>query len=154
MKIVTSEFIETIETLINNLQPEDFPDAEEYKLAQKYNALPLGVDLLDYVFMTPKGEVIWEDYEGEFGSANDLQSLIRVLVAGKKRYPQFERFIPQRSDDSKTCPACKGSGIMPHSKDLSTGKEGKCFICAGLGWITEEFWKEFNERQKELKNSE
>jgi hypothetical protein len=148
MKIVTSEFIETIETLINNLKPENFSDPEEYKLAQKYKALPIGFDLLAYVFLTPNGEVIWDDCEGEVGSSSDSQSLIRILVAGKKRYTQLEKFIPKRSDESKNCPLCEGSGIREQSRDLSTGKPGKCFICAGLGWVTNKTYLEI------FKNSE
>ena len=151
MKIVTPEFQKTIQDLIDNLQANHFPDAEEYKLAQKYRALPLGFDLLAYVFLTPSGEVIWEDFQDEVGSANDMQGLIRALVSGSRRYPKLAEFIPNRSDESPVCPVCEGSGIMPNSKDLSTGKPGKCFFCAGLGWVTEEFWKEFTESQKQNK---
>ena len=147
MNIVTPEFQKTIQGLIDNLQVEQFSDVEEYKLARKHHALPLGVDMWSYVFLTANGEMIWDDNEGETVSANDLQSLIRALVVTKERYPQFERFIPNRSIDSKTCPICNGAGIWEQSKDVSTGKPGKCFICAGLGWVTDETYLEV------LKNS-
>jgi hypothetical protein len=137
MKIVTSEFQKMVEDLINNLQPNDFPDAEEYKLAQKYNALPLGFDLLAYVFLTSNGDVIWEDYNGEVGSANDSQSLIRLLVGGSRRYPQLAQFIPNRSDESRTCPLCKGAKVLENSKEIISGNPARCFICSGLGWVTE-----------------
>ena len=148
MKIVTSEFQKTVEDLINNLQPNDFSDAEEYKLARKYNALPLGFDLLAYVFLTLEGEVIWEDYNGEVGSANDLQSLIRLLVGGSIRYPQLAQFIPNRSDESKTCPVCKGAKILENSKEIVSGKPAKCFICSGLGWVTEATYLQILESSK------
>ncbi len=147
MEIVTSEFQRTVQDLIDNLQAEKFLDAAEYRLALKYNALPIGLDLFSYVFLSSNGEVLWDDNEGDVGSSNDLQSLIRVLVAGKRRYPQLAEFIPHRSDESKTCLICNGSGIWKQSKDLSTGKPGKCFFCAGLGWLTEETYLEI------LKNS-
>lgn len=147
MNIVTLEFQKTIQELIDNLQAEQFSDVEEYKLALKYNALPLGVDLWSYIFLTATGEVIWDDNEGDTGSANDLQSLIRVLAVRKKRYPQFERFIPNRSADSKTCPICEGTGINEHSENVSTGEPAGCFLCGSLGWVTDEAFQEI------LKNS-
>jgi hypothetical protein len=148
MKIVTAKFQKTIQDLIDNLHPEQFPDAEEYRLAQKYRALPLGFDLLDYVFLTPNGEVLWEGCLDEVGSVNNTQSLIRVLVSGSRRYPPLTEFIPPRSGESKDCPVCEGSGVWRQSKDIVTDKPTKCFFCAGLGWVTEEFWKEFTENQK------
>jgi hypothetical protein len=147
MKIVTPEFQNTIQDLIDNLQAEQFLDAAEYKLALKYNALPIGLDLFSYVFLNSSGEVLWDDSEGDVGSSNDLQSLIRVLVSGKRRFPQLAEFIPNRSDESKTCPICNGSGIWKQSEDITTGKPRKCFFCAGLGWLTEETYLEI------LKNS-
>lgn len=150
MNIVTPKFQKIVQDLIDNLKAEQFPNAEEYKLALKYKALPLGFDLLAYVFLTPNGEVIWEDFQGDVGNSNDLQGLIRVLV-GQRRYTQLTEFIPERSDESKTCPVCEGSGVWKQSKDLSTGEPGKCFFCAGLGWVTEEFWKEFYDEQEKQK---
>lgn len=131
MKIVTEEFTETIENLISNLRPEDFFNPQEYKLTQKYNALPFGADLFSDVFLTSSGEIIWDDYEGEIGSSTNLQMLINLLVDAKTRYPELEKFIPNQSDDSKTCPICRGFGILENST-------GRCFICGGLGWITDE----------------
>lgn len=147
MKLVTLDFTKTIEELIKNLKLENLPDSEECQLTQKHNALPIGYDLFCYVFLAPNGRVIVEDDEGGSRSFYDLQILIRILVAGKQRYPQFEKFIPSRSASSKNCPICGGSGILEQSKDVSTGKPGECFICAGLGWVTDETFSEI------LKNS-
>jgi hypothetical protein len=148
MKIVTPEFQKTIQNLIDNFQAEQFLDAAEYTLALKYNALPIGLDLFSYVFLNSSGEVLWDDNEGDVGSSNDLQSLIRVLVAGKRRYPQLAEFVPSRSDESKTCLICNGSGILKQSEDLITGKPAKCFFCAGLGWLTEKTYMEILENSK------
>lgn len=138
MKIVTEEFTKTIGDLLNNLNVEDFSDSEEFNLARKYNALPLGFDFIAYTFITPNGEVIWHDFQDDFGKVNDSQHLINALVYGKRRYPQLEKFIPDRSDESKTCPVCKGTGIWKNSKNVVTGEPGNCIVCATLGWVTDE----------------
>ena len=148
MSVNKPEFEKVVQDLIDNLQAEQFSDVEEYNLARKYHALPLGFDFLAYVFLTSEGKVIWKDFEGTVGSSNDLQGLIRVLVAGKRRYPQLAKFIPNRSAESKDCPLCNGSGILNQSKDIATGEPGKCFICAGLGWITEDSYLEILEHSK------
>jgi hypothetical protein len=83
IEIITTEFQKAILSLIENLEIEQFPDAEEYKLALKYDSLPIGLDLFSYVFLNSNGEVIWDDTEGDVGSSNDLQSLIRVLSPEK-----------------------------------------------------------------------
>ena len=148
MNIVTSEFKKTVEDLIKNLKIEDFSDSEEFKLACKYNALPLGFDFLAFTFITSDGEVIWHDYQDDFGKSNDSQGLINALVYGKKRYPQLEKFIPNRSDESKTCPVCEGTGIWKDSKNVVTGKPGNCVICATLGWVTNERYEQMISNQK------
>jgi hypothetical protein len=50
MNIVTTEFREVVERLVNNLQPNECIDAEEYRLAQEFRALPLGLSLWSYAF--------------------------------------------------------------------------------------------------------
>ncbi|HSK73458.1 MAG TPA: hypothetical protein VK892_17300 [Pyrinomonadaceae bacterium] len=146
---VTPDFQKTVQELIDNLRVERFSDAEEYRLAHEYSALPMGVDMWSYVLLTANGEIIDQDYDGNFQHHRvDSQALIRVLVAGKRRYPQLAKFIPNRSDQSKTCPICEGSGIWEQSKDVATEKPGKCFICAGLGWVTEETYSEIQKNSK------
>lgn len=147
MNIVTLEFRQMIQDLIDDLEAEQCSDGAEYRLARQHNALPIGVDFDIYLFVSAEGELIWDNAEGEGGIATDTQSLIRGLVAGKIRYSQLARFIPNRRGDSKKCPVCEGKGVWEKSKDVSTGNPGKCVICAGLGWVTEEFCKEFTEHQ-------
>jgi hypothetical protein len=148
MNIVTSEFKKTVEDLINNLKIEDFSDSEEHKLTHEYNALPLGFDFLAYTFITSDGEVIWHDFKDDFGKSSNSQSLINALVYAKKRFPQLEKFIPNRSENSKTCPICEGTGIWKHSKNVVTGESGNCVICATLGWITNECYEQIISNQK------
>jgi len=152
IKIVTPKFQKTVEDLIKNLSSENGA-SWEIELARKLNALPTGQELWSFILLTPNGEIIDQDFDGNIQHYPfDLQALIRVLVGGSKRYPQLVQFIPSRPDDSKTCPVCEGSGIWEQSKDISTGRPAKCFICAGLGWLNEDYWKVFTEIQKELKN--
>ncbi len=148
MKIVTSEFSKTVEDLINNLKIDDFSDSEEYKLARKYNALPIGFGFLAFTFITSDGEVIWHDFQDEFGKSNDSQSLINALVYGKRRYPELEEFIPTRQESSKICPVCEGTGIMKFSKNVVTREHGNCGICATLGWVTIERYVQIVSNQK------
>ena len=134
-----------------NLKNEDFSDSEEFRLARKYNALPLGFDFLAYTFITSDGEVIWHDFQDDFGKSKDIQGLINALAYGKKRYPQLEKFIPNRFDTAKTCPICKGTGILKESRNVVTGEPGKCVICAGLGWITDECYDQMiNNRKSQI----
>jgi hypothetical protein len=134
MNIVTSEFRELIERLVSNLQSSDCPDAEEYRLAQEYHALPLGFDLWSRVFLTSDGEIIWIGSEPEeITRATDTQSLIRVIVSSTGRYPEFAALISARPNDAVACPACNGTKMS--GKDILNGKLGRCVICAGLGWV-------------------
>jgi len=148
MEIVTSEFRKIVADLIKNIKLKDFLDSEEFKLAHKYNALPLGFDFLAYTFITSNGEVIWHDFQDDFGKSNDSQGLINALVYGKKRYPQLEKFIPNRSDKSKICPVCEGTGIWKDSKNVVTGETGNCIICATLGWVTDECYEQIINNRK------
>lgn len=148
MNIATSEFKKTVDDLINNLNIDNFVDSEEHTLACKYKALPLGFDFLAYTFITSDGEVIWHDFQDDFGKSNDSQSLINALVYGKKRYPELEKFIPNRHESSKICPVCEGTGIWKNSKNVATGEPGNCIICATLGWVTDECYEQIISNHK------
>lgn len=148
MNIVTSEFKKTVKELINKLKTEDFSDSEEYKLARRYNALPLGFDFLAYSFINSDGEVIWHDFQDDFKKSNDSQSLINALVYGKNRYPELEKFIPKRHESLKICPVCEGTGVWKNSKNIATGEPENCVICANLGWVTDECYEQIISNQK------
>jgi len=136
MNLVTSEFHQTVEGLISNLTEENYIDVEEYRLARKHNALPIGIDLWIYIFLTPYGEAILDDGESDNPEIlRTTQAIIRV-VAGAKRYPQLEKFIPNRPNGSKVCPACDGTKNF--GQDVSSRKPVRCVVCGGLGWVIDE----------------
>ena len=102
MNIVTSEFREAVERLLNDLQPGNSIDAEEYRLARKFHALPLGLDLWSYGFLTSDGECIATEWESdEISRSRNTPDLIRALVVAANRYPQLAAFIPARPSDVK-----------------------------------------------------
>jgi hypothetical protein len=133
MEIVSPEFREQIESLFNELKLEDCVEPEEFRLAKKLNALPLGYDLTAFVFLKPDGEVVWYDFtEEKFSSSKDLQGFIRAVVGAAKRYPELEKFIPERPESAEVCIACNGTKSL--GKDISTNQPARCIVCAGLGW--------------------
>ncbi|MDQ3818033.1 MAG: hypothetical protein M3362_10105 [Acidobacteriota bacterium] len=134
MNIVTPEFREAVERLLNDLQLSDCIDAEEYRLAQEFHALPLGLDLWSYGFLTPDGECIATGWElEEIIRSKKIPDLIRALVVAANRYPQLAAFIPARPSDAMTCPLCDGTKVW--GKEIPSGRLGRCFNCAGLGWV-------------------
>jgi hypothetical protein len=133
MELVTAEFHNLVETLLSKIQPEDFPDEEEYRLGLELKALPIGYDLFSYVFLKSNGEVLWSEWEEDkILRSNETQVLIRAIVQATKRYPQFEKFIPARPKNAEVCRACNGSKLW--GGDVSKKQHAKCVFCAGLGW--------------------
>ena len=135
MNIVTSEFREVVERLVNELQPSDCIDAEEYRLAREFHALPLGLDLWSYGFLTSEGEYIATEWEPqEVTRSKATQDLIRALVVAANRYHQLAAFIPARPATAEVCPLCGGTKVL--GKEIPSGQPGRCVNCAGLGWVT------------------
>ena len=133
MELVTAEFHNLVESLLSQIQPEDFPDEEEYRLGLELKALPIGYDLFSYVFLNSNGEVLWSEWEDDkISRSNETQVLIRAIVQATKRYPQFEEFIPERPENAEVCRACNGTTLW--GEDISKKQPAKCVICAGLGW--------------------
>src|SRR4051812_39251799 len=109
MEIVTPEFQETVQRLFDGLTPNDCIDAEEYRLAQEFQALPLGRGWWSYFFLRPDGEQIWTDWEpDDVTRSRSLWGLIYSIVGAADRYPQLSTFIPERPPEAITCPACQG----------------------------------------------
>jgi hypothetical protein len=148
MDILSSELRQLIQTLIASLTPEDCLDAEEYRLAREFEALPLGWDLWSRCFLTADGESIktgWEPGEIE----RHRGELIGVVAsAARHRYPQFAKFIPDRPPDGVTCLLCAGSKTW--GQEGGTKKPAVCFLCAGLGWITRETLTEISKSGEDL----
>src|SRR5690242_18517110 len=112
MNIVTPKFQELVERLIGDLKPDACVDAEEYRLAKEFHALPLGIDLWSYQFLRPDGELIstgWE--QEEISRGYSTSGLIRAVAGVAKRYPQFAAFKPDRPPEAIVCPACQGTRL-------------------------------------------
>ena len=150
MDILSAELQQLIQTLIESLAPEDCLDAEEYRLAREFEALPLGYDLWSYCFLTADGELIKSGWEpGEIERYKDAGSLLGAIVWGsRQRFPQFSQFIPDRPADASTCLLCAGSKTW--GKKNGTEEPGTCFLCAGLGWITRETLAEISRSDKDV----
>lgn len=133
MKLVSPEFSELIESLFEQLTLDKCVEPEEFRLAKEFEALPLGYDLTAFVFLKPGGEMIWWDFiVNEVGKTKDKQSLIRAIVKAAKRYPQLEKFIPERPVDAEVCIACNGTKLWGNA--ITTNQPARCVFCAGLGW--------------------
>ena len=134
--MVTPELRAVVEKLLDDLKPGDCLDAKEYRLSREFHALPLGLNLWSYEFLTPTGEVISTGLE-----ANELsrsvateQELILMLVWGAERYPQLGAFIPSRGPNSIVCRVCDGTRVW--GTKVPGGGPAECFFCGGLGWTT------------------
>jgi hypothetical protein len=133
MNLVTSEFRKTIERLISELKPSDFIDAEENRLAAKFQALPLGISLWSYAFLTSDGELIETEWEpNEILRSKSIQAFTFAVAIAARRFPELKTFIPVQPKNSIVCPACRGTKLF--GEDVVTGKRGKCPACAALGW--------------------
>jgi len=133
MNTLTPKFRLEVERLIKELKPGDFIDAEEKRLAEDLHALPLGISLWSYGFLTSDGEVIQTEWEpNEISRTKHIQTVTCAIVVAARRFPQLEAFIPAEPKDSIACPACQGTKLW--ATNVVTGEPARCVICAGLGW--------------------
>lgn len=133
MNPVTSEFRQVVERLINKLQPTDYINAEEQRLAEDFHALPLGISLWSYGFLTPDGELVQTEWEpDEISRTKNIQEVTCAIVIAARRFPQLECFIPAQPKESIVCPACQGTKLF--GTNVVTGEPSRCVVCAGLGW--------------------
>jgi hypothetical protein len=134
VKYVNSEKLnEVVNELLSGLKPSDCIDQEEYRLSQDLRALPIGIDLWAYMFLTPDGEVIGTGWEpGELERSRDGHTMIKILVWGAERYPPLASLIPGWPPDSDDCQLCAGSGA--HGTLVGSDQPAKCVWCGGLGW--------------------
>ena len=127
-------FREVVERLVNTLRRSDCVDAEEYRLAREFHALPLGLSLWSYGFLTSEGEYIETEWEPkELVRSRNTPDLLRALAHAVNRYPELAAFIPARPADALVCPLCEGTKAW--GREIPSGEPGRCFNCAGLGWV-------------------
>lgn len=133
MNLITQEFRDSVERLIKDLKPEDFIDAEECRLSKQFHALPLGISLWSYGFLTSDGELIETEWEpDEITRTKDISAVICAIAIAARRFPELESFIPSQPQESIVCPACRGTKLWATNAD--TGEPIRCVVCAGLGW--------------------
>jgi hypothetical protein len=121
-----------VNELLPELSPSDFVDAEEYRLSQKFTALPIGSGSFSYFLLNPDGEVISIDSldSEEVERSRESYRLATILAWGTERYPALAPLIPDRPPEAEDCPLCGGSGT-----DVSaTSDEMTCVWCSGLRW--------------------
>ena len=95
----------------------------ERRLADRFQALPVGPDLFREVLLRPDGEVLRVESGVPEERSRSVADQLRVLVLAAARYPSLARFIPDRPPNARTCAFCEGRD------------EGWCAGCFGLGWV-------------------
>src|SRR5262245_26941501 len=137
MKYVNPQELNVVvNELLPELSPSDFADAEEYRLSQKFTALPIGSGSFSYFLLHPDGEVISIDCldSEEVERSRESYRLSTILAWGAERYPALAPLIPERPPEAEDCPLCGGSG-----NDVSVaGDEMTCVWCNGLRWAVVE----------------
>ena len=137
MKYVNPEKLNVVvNELLPELSPSDFADTEEYRLSQKFTALPIGSGSFSYFLLHPDGEVISIDSldSVEIERSRESYRLSTILAWGAERYPALAPLIPERPPEAEDCPLCGGSGT-----DVSfAGNEMTCDWCSGLRWVVVE----------------
>jgi len=133
MKYLNPEKLNVVvNELLPELSPSDFADAEEYRLSQKFTALPIGSGSFSYFLLHPDGEVISIDTldSEEVERSSESYRLSTILAWGAERYPALAPLIPERPPEAEDCPLCGGSGT-----DVSVASaEMACVWCSGLRW--------------------
>jgi len=121
-----------VNELLPELSPSDFADAEEYRLSQKFTALPIGSGSFSYFLLHPDGEVISIDCldSVEVERSRESYRLSTILAWGAERYPALAPLIPERPPEAEDCPLCGGSG----TNVSVAGDEMTCEWCSGLRW--------------------
>jgi hypothetical protein len=133
MNLITSEFRKAVEQLIKALKPEDYINPEERRLSEEFHALPLGISLWSYGFLTSDGELIETEWEpDEISRTKNISEVICAIAIAARRFPELKAFIPSQPKESIVCPMCQGTKFSGTNAD--TGKPVLCVVCAGLGW--------------------
>ena len=79
--------------LMEQLQIGDCTDQYEYRLAKELHALPLGIDLVSYVFLDRTGEVIWALWEPREVTRTRCEgNVMAAFLYALERYPILARF--------------------------------------------------------------
>jgi len=120
LQIATPELAHAIRTLLASGVAHN---PAERRLAERFQALPVGPDLFREVLLRPDGEVLRVESGVPEERSRNVSDQLRVLVLAAARYPALARFIPERPAGAQLCAFCEGRD------------EGWCAGCFGLGWV-------------------
>ena len=101
---------------------------EEAQVSAQFDALVIDSSWW-YYLLRPNGEVISYDPPSVEISTTEA-SLRQALAFAARRYPSLRRFVPPRPPDAGDCYMCAARGVIRSS----TGEDGACPVCGGLGW--------------------
>jgi hypothetical protein len=121
-----------VEAALMRFLADNEPDPTDVKrIARRHHALPLLLDMGGCIALRPSGELIgflW-DSPDELSVESNTQMCHVARAVGTRRYPEISGLAPVRTPQSRTCPACKGTGsIRPDLPNVVCS-------CGGLGWV-------------------
>lgn len=81
-------------------------------------------------FLRPDGSVLVQDPDSEETPAVETDSTWKLIamVAAARKFPELAALLPQRPDNVRDCPVCRGTGLY---------MQVPCSVCRGLGWLVE-----------------
>jgi hypothetical protein len=121
LQVATPQLADAIRALLTSGAARN---PAERRLAERFQALPVGPDLFREVLLRPDGEVLRVESGVPEERSRNPSDQLRVLVLAAARYPSLARFIPERPPGAPACAFCDGRN------------EGWCPGCLGLGWVT------------------
>jgi len=123
--------------VVRNLLTKDFvrdASPKEVELARRLGALPIGIDLGSYIFLTAEGDCILVDtWPNAVERTKAARIVVAALVHAATRYPELKTFVPRRPVDARNCFACDGTGELDYPLGRPVSMD-KCINCCGLGW--------------------
>jgi hypothetical protein len=121
-----------IEKFINEKSPKYAP-LWSRECSKKFNAVPVMMDIGGVFGIRPDGVVVstlWDD-PNQVQIETEARIINIIYFAASKKFPSLASLAPQRTEKSKTCPHCNGSGSHP-----GFGGAVVCY-CGGMGWLPE-----------------
>ncbi len=97
--------------------------------ARRLHALPVGLDLWSWWFLTPGGEAVLveEGAAAEHRRHADRGRVLAALVWGSEKYPELRDAFPAREPDAVDCRCA--------AVQRGAAQAFLCPACGGLGWL-------------------
>ena len=99
----------------------------------KFAALPVMMDGGGVFGLRPDGQVVstlWDDPD-QVEIESEPRIINMIYFNASQKFPSLKPLAPERTELSKTCPHCNGSGSYP-----GFGGAILCY-CGGMGWLSE-----------------